>query len=446
VATTNRLTEILQVTADASIAVASGSRGPESVRTILGRMGGAVGATRVSFTVLGAIPSSIVWGGAPQGEAVDVLINGDDEDRGILHLWAEPLEEAERAAAEAFGAVVLALSGPVAPDGSDVDQWLRRHLDSIPVVTYTEYPDDDHSFGYAEVYVSGQIESMLGYTPTEWVEDDDMDRWLDAIHPDDRERYEEAIERSARTGDEYAVEYRMRHKHTGEWIWVRDMSRLVRVDGDAHPYWHGVMIDVTERKRLEEQIAFLAYHDSLTGLPNRKRFEEELDLALARAERADTSVAVAFLDLNGFKTVNDTYGHDCGDRLLEVVAERLRDATRATDLVARLGGDEFLVLLGDIEPRTASGPHLVAPNRARAVVGELADRIAAALAEPIRLDGHHVTTGAAIGISIYPEDARDARGLMKKADLAMYSVKRAGSGPGFAIAGDLPDEEAASAS
>jgi GGDEF domain-containing protein len=109
-----------------------------------------------------------------------------------------------------------------------------------------------------------------------------------------------------------------------------------------------------------------------------------------------------------------------------------------------LGGDEFLVLVGDIEQRIASGPHLVAPSRARAVVGDLAERIREALAEPIRLDGQQVTTGAAIGISIYPEDARDARTLMQQADRAMYAVKRAGQGPGFAIAGDLPDDEAAS--
>jgi diguanylate cyclase (GGDEF)-like protein/PAS domain S-box-containing protein len=444
VATPNRLTEMLRVTADASLVVASGARGPDAVRAILGRAGEALGATRVSFTVLGVIPSSIVWGGAPDGESVDVLIQGDGEDHGILHVWTDPLDDEERAAAEALAAVVLALSGPVAPDGSDVERWLRRHLDSIPVVTYTEYPDDGNAFGYDEVYVSAQIERMLGYTPTEWVEDDDMERWLETIHPDDRERYETEIERSARTGDDYEVEYRMRHKHTGEWVWVRDMSRLVRVEGDAHPYWHGVMIDVTERKRLEEQIAFLAYHDSLTELPNRKRFAEELDLALARAGRSGASVAVAFLDLNGFKVVNDTYGHDCGDRLLQVVAERLRDATRATDLVARVGGDEFLVLVADVDPGPASRPRLVGASTARAVVVDLAERIADALREPIKLDGQTITTGAAIGLSIYPESAHDARTLLQQADLAMYSVKRAGRGPGYAIAGDRAEDDAAS--
>jgi diguanylate cyclase (GGDEF)-like protein/PAS domain S-box-containing protein len=443
VATPNRLSEFLRVTADASMIVAAGARGPDAVRAILVQTGTALGARRASFTVLGVIPSSIVWGSVVETEAIDVLVHNGGDDRAILHLWAEPLTDDERAAAEALGGILLAVSGPAALEGSDVDRWLRRHLDSVPVVTYTEYAQVDHTSGYAEVYVSPQIEPMLGYTPTEWVEDDDMDRWLDAIHPDDRERYESEIERSASTGDDYEVEYRMRHKNTGEWVWVRDMCRLVQVEGDAQPYWHGAMIDVTEQKRLEEQIAFLAYHDSLTELPNRKRLEEELEQALARAGRTSASVAVAFLDLDRFKAVNDTYGHDCGDRLLQVVADRLRDATRATDLVARVGGDEFLVLVADIEPRSTAGPHLVTPSRARDVMAELAERIGEALAAPVEVDGHVVTTGAAIGISIFPDHAHDGRALLQQADLAMYSVKRGVRGPGYAIAGGLADDEAA---
>ncbi len=439
-----RLSAILRVTADAAIDLAAGARGPQPVRRALEDLGTAIGAERVSFTAVGIIPSSIVWGPVSQLEPVDVVIADGTEDRGILHLWIDPVTDGEREAAAAFGAVLVALSGPVVPDGSDVDRWLRRHLDSIPVVTYTEYPDADLPFGYAEVYVSAQIEPMLGYTPQEWVEDDDMDRWIEVIHPEDRERYETAIERSARTGEDYEVEYRMRHKTTLEWIWVRDVARLVRVEGDAHPYWHGVMIDITVRKHLEEQIAFLAYHDSLTGLANRKRFEEELDLALARAVRSDASVAVVFLDLNDFKEVNDTFGHDVGDRLLQALADRLREATRATDLVARLGGDEFLVLVGDIEPHATVGPRLVGPTRARAVVGELAERIDGALAEPVTIDGHALVTGAAIGLSIFPEDAHDARSLMKNADLAMYAVKRSDRGRGYAAAIDLDLDDAAS--
>jgi diguanylate cyclase (GGDEF)-like protein/PAS domain S-box-containing protein len=443
VSTTTRLSAILRVAAESAIVVAAGARGPDAVRDVLRRFGEAIGAERASFTSVGVIPSSIVWGQASEREPVDVVVSDSGDDLGILHVWAEPLDDLERQAAAGLGAVLVALSGPVAPEGSDVDRWLRRHLDSVPVVTYTEYPDDDHPFGYAEVYVSAQIERMLGYTPQEWVEDDDMDQWLDVIHPDDRERYEAEIERSTRTGEDYEVEYRIRHKLTGEWLWVRDVARLVRVEGDAHPYWHGVMIDITERKGLEEQIAFLAYHDSLTRLANRQRFTDELDRALARAARSDVSVAVLFLDLNRFKDVNDTHGHDVGDLLLRAVADRLQDATRATDLVARLGGDEFLVLVADIERRVPSVPHLVRPSRARTVVGELAERIAATLGEPFAIDGRQLTTGAAIGISIFPEDASDARSLLKRADLAMYTVKR-GGGSGYAVAGDLPVGDAAS--
>jgi diguanylate cyclase (GGDEF)-like protein/PAS domain S-box-containing protein len=440
VSSTTRLSGILRVTRDAAMLLGKGARGPDAVLDVLHRLGEATGAERASFTSLGVVPSSIAWGATSALEPVDVVVE-DGDDRAILHMWIAPLGGVEHDALAGLAAVLVGLSGPVAPEGSDVDRWLRRHLDSIPVVTYTEYPDDDNASGFAEVYVSAQIEPMLGYTPQEWVEDEDMVRWLDAIHPEDRERYEEAIERTARTGEDYQVEYRMRHKKSGEYVWVRDVARLVRVEGDAHASWHGVMTDVTERKRLEQEIAFLAYHDGLTGLANRERFQDELDAALIRAARSGASVAVLFLDLNGFKDVNDTYGHDVGDLLLCAVAERLERTTRATDLVARLGGDEFLVLVADIEPRTSTGPQLV--GRTRDVVAELAERIGNAMAEPVAIDGFRLVTGAAIGISIYPEDARDARTLRKNADLAMYAVKR-GGGRGYLVAGDLEDDAAAS--
>ena len=110
-----------------------------------------------------------------------------------------------------------------------------------------------------------------------------------------------------------------------------------------------MIFDITERKRAEEQVAFLAYHDKLTGLPNRALFEEMLETAIARARRHDLGVGVLFLDLDNFKLVNDSLGHHAGDELLRQLAERLRGCTRETDLVARQGGDEFLLLLADLE-------------------------------------------------------------------------------------------------
>ena len=441
VARLDPLEAILRANTRASMSLAAGERGPEAVQDALGRLGEALAATRIALTTAGPGGSSTVWGALATDEPIEMDIPGVHAPA-LLRIWGvAPPTELERDALRGMGGVLTAMARSASLEGSDADRWLRRHMDSIPVVTYMEHPDDANPSGFTEVYVSAQIETLLGYTPQEWVEDDDMQRWSQTIHPDDRGLLKEEIERSAATGEDYCVEYRMRHKITGEWVWVRDVARLIRVEGDAQPYWHGVMIDITQRKTLEEQIAYLAYHDSLTGLANRKRFEEELALGLARARRKQTSVAVLFLDLNNFKRVNDTLGHDVGDRLLERVADRLRTATRDTDIVARQGGDEFLVLVADIDPRDDVGQFPVGATRAEAVAAELAGRIDVSLAEPFELDGEVVTTGASIGVSIYPQDAADSRTLLKNADMAMYAVKRSRRRRGYLIATAPTTEE-----
>src|SRR5207249_11732244 len=135
--------------------------------------------------------------------------------------------------------------------------------------------------------------------------------------------------------------------------------------------WQGVMVDITERKRAEQQVTYLAYHDNLTGLPNRTMLEEALGLALARARRNGTEVAVLYLDLDDFKRINDSLGHGAGDDVLRQVAGRLQGAVRESDLVARHGGDEFLVLLddlpgaGDADPRRAADISRMVAERVR---------------------------------------------------------------------------------
>ena len=125
---------------------------------------------------------------------------------------------------------------------------------------------------------------------------------------------------------------------------------MMLADAEGKPaFTHGVMLDITERREAEERLTYLAYHDNLTGMPNRAMFDELLELSLARARRADRGVAVLALDIDNFKLVNDSLGHEAGDRLILQVALRLQDATRDTDLVARSGGDEFLMLLADLD-------------------------------------------------------------------------------------------------
>ncbi|MCW2984300.1 MAG: hypothetical protein JWR63_1870 [Conexibacter sp.] len=174
-------------------------------------------------------------------------------------------------------------------------------------------------------------------------------------------------------------------------------------------------VDLTERRAAEEQIAYLAYHDSLTGLPNRALLQEHLDLALARARRQGDAVGLLYLDLDGFKLVNDSLGHPAGDELLCHVTMRLGERRRGMDLLARQGGDEFLLLLGDLDRHEAE-PH------ARRVAEDLLK----ALAEPFSISGAEFHIGASIGISLYPRDAADAGELLGHADAAMYAAKSAG--------------------
>lgn len=193
--------------------------------------------------------------------------------------------------------------------------------------------------------------------------------------------------------------------------------------------------DITERKRREDRVAFLAYHDPLTGLPNRRLFEELVPFALARADRDGSVVGLLLIDLDDFKSVNDTLGHLAGDRVLERVGKRLRGLTRATDLVARWGGDEFVLVLGDLAgERPASGAPAGERDRTDRVPEAVAARTAAAIREPIPVSGAALRVSASIGVSLLPADAANIETLLEHADAAMYRSKRRGPG-GHAVYG-----------
>lgn len=192
---------------------------------------------------------------------------------------------------------------------------------------------------------------------------------------------------------------------------------LVNVSAIRSPYsnereYVAVLTDISLFKSSQERLDHLAHHDALTGLPNRLLFNATLEQALHRSERHKQRVGLLFLDLDRFKHVNDTLGHAIGDKLLQAVAQRLRQCVRHEDTVARLGGDEFTVILEELEDaRAAAAP---------------AEKIIEALARPVELDGHVVTTSTSLGISIYPDDADCADALIKAADAAMYRAKQLG--------------------
>jgi diguanylate cyclase (GGDEF)-like protein/PAS domain S-box-containing protein len=211
----------------------------------------------------------------------------------------------------------------------------------------------------------------------------------------------------------------------GEWqgeIWNK------RKNGEIYPEWLNISVvknqagevehyiailsDISERKRNEEIIAFQAHHDALTGLPNRTLFRDRLDQALAMARRQSNRVGVMFLDLDRFKLINDTLGHDVGDELLKKVSSRLLSCIRESDTVARQGGDEFTVLLPKV-------------NHPQDVVA-VGSKILAAMKQPFTLKDQDLFVTTSIGISLFPDDGRDADTLMKHADTAMYFVKSEG--------------------
>ena len=206
-----------------------------------------------------------------------------------------------------------------------------------------------------------------------------------------------------------SIEIEMLRKD-GESVWV--LMNLVLVGEGRDATVHETAVDINDRKRAEEQIEFHAYHDVLTGLPNRKLFTDRLNWALSRCRRSGHPLAVMFIDLDHFKTINDTLGHTAGDELLLEMARRLQACVREDDMVARLGGDEFTIVLSDL--REAEDALAVA------------QKILASIEEPLAISGMAIYVTASIGIAVYPTDGTDPETLLKNADTALYRAKDAG--------------------
>ncbi|WP_156927133.1 diguanylate cyclase domain-containing protein [Azospirillum halopraeferens] len=217
--------------------------------------------------------------------------------------------------------------------------------------------------------------------------------------------------KTIRAGKEWRGEFYNRRK-SGECYWENtSIAPVLAADGSIR-HFIAVKEDITERKDAERRAWQRAHFDPLTELPNRVLFEDRLNQAIARANRSGKLLALLFLDLDLFKGVNDTYGHEAGDELLQAVAYRLRACVREYDTVSRLGGDEFVVLLTDLACDEEAG--------------EVARRIINAVGQPFELEAATVTIGVSIGIAIFPRDGQAAAALMKHADTAMYRSKGQG--------------------
>ncbi|NIE66985.1 EAL domain-containing protein [Burkholderia sp. Ax-1719] len=256
-------------------------------------------------------------------------------------------------------------------------------------------------------YANPAFRRITGYDPAEVI---GLDCRL--LQRDDRDQDGLVAIRQALIGNREVSAVLRNYRKDGALFWNQLLIAPVP-DLDGRITHHiGIINDVTELIRYQEQLEYQANYDSLTLLPNRNLLRDRLQQALVAAQRHERGVAVVFIDLDGFKNVNDSLGHSVGDRLLGVVAERLTRCTRTSDTVARHGGDEFVIVLTDtIDEKSLIGWM----ERARAMISE-----------PVMIDGTELYVGCSMGASVFPQDGNDAEALLKKADVAMYRAKELG--------------------
>lgn len=259
------------------------------------------------------------------------------------------------------------------------------------------------------VAVNPAFTEITGFDAEEVMSTDPRATVIDPAHHDARffsEMSESLQARGRWEGEVFA------RRRSGETFSALLSMTTVR-DAEGHPsHFVSMYSDITARKAAEARIEFMAHHDALTGLPNRIRLRERFAQAVGRTHQEKSRVALLFLDLDRFKTINDSLGHSAGDELLRGISERLSRCVRAQDTVCRQGGDEFIILLGDIDERKE--------------VEELAQRVLDGAADPFTWEGRVLPTSCSIGIAMYPDDGSDFDTLMKRADIAMYQSKASG--------------------
>jgi len=261
--------------------------------------------------------------------------------------------------------------------------------------------------GYQFSYVSQEAENLLGYKISQWLK---PNFWQNHIYQDDRAWLDKSIEDNTSEPGSFTLDFRMVHQ-LGHLLWIRAINS-VEMDKNGNPIIRGLLLDIMEQKTAEERIIYLAEHDSLTGLINRRRFQEELERSIAYAQRYDQQGALLFIDLDQFKYINDTYGHQYGDEYLLDVSRRLARVLRKTDILGRLGGDEFGIIIPsatDEETETI----------ANALLGALSQ-------ETIEHENKLIHISASIGVAFFPTQGTIANDLLAKADAAMYTAKNKG--------------------
>ena len=301
---------------------------------------------------------------------------------------------------------------------------LRELTAKLPGAVYQLLQRRDGSVDLA--FVSDGIKRLYGLDPQAATAE--PKQLLEGINPDDMQMAREALDRAARDSSVWVAEYRVAQSDGAErWHTIAAVP-LAQDDGDL--LWHGFVADVTERKASEVEVQKLAFYDALTGLPNRRLLMDRLQKSLAASRRSRAHVAVFLMDLDKFKLVNDTFGHDSGDLYLRTVAQRMSTCLRAGDTAARFAGDEFVVLLDSLSADA---------NEALAQTQAVAEKLLRQFQEPYQLGTHSHNGAISIGVCLSAE-AVAALELLKRADIAAYSVKDSG---GNALRFFAPEMQAA---
>ncbi len=282
----------------------------------------------------------------------------------------------------------------------------------------------DLDFRDNSVYISPSWKEMLGYR------DDELPNstwtWYQRVHPDDKKSVFSMLRKNQDEQIKYFENsHRLRHKD-GHWVWVLGRAQILFDDNGKKIRMIGTHTDITDEKELQLKYSkqsllldeqknifhYQAGHDALTGLPNRLLFSDRLKQGIKKAKRNKSGLALFFIDLDTFKQINDSLGHDAGDSVLKIVAKRLKSVIRKEDTLSRLGGDEFTVIMEELmRPKDAS---------------VLAKKILKVLEKPMHIEGNLLYISGSIGISLYPQDAKDAQNLLKYSDTAMYKAKEEG--------------------
>jgi len=354
-------------------------------------------------------PSELPFARALRGEAVDaaelLLAAPDENPKQWLSITARPLRDA---GGNLSGSVAIVRDVTAA---KHAEAALRASEERYALAA--QGANDglwDWDLIHGRMYLAPRWKAMLGY------QDDEIgttpDEWFGRLHPDDREHVELRLAaHTHRLISSFELEYRIRHRD-GSYRWMLCRGMAVWDDSGRATRMVGSQTDITDRKRAEERLSHDAIHDALTGLPNRALFMDRLNLMFKRTQREDRLFAVLFLDLDRFKTLNDSLGHSVGDELLVAFARRLESALRPGDTVARLGGDEFAVLLDQLNT----------PADAEWV----AERIQQLLQTPLSAGGRDVYTTASIGLALSSGGYERPEEMVRDADTAMYQAKLRG--------------------